>query len=115
MRQCSSRFAAARVPLTRLRLSIPDDNNFYVRARGSIADLEKAFRLQLNDYQVQGQTLRANATNPYIEGPAAAPVQVVSGLDSGRFAHPFWMRPANLVSSTTSISSQAAECRLCMR
>jgi subtilase family serine protease len=78
-------------------------NNFYVRARGTIADIENAFHVQLNNYQVGDQTLRANASDPYIEGSAAVLVQVVSGLDNGGFEHPLNLRPASLASSPGSI------------
>jgi subtilase family serine protease len=82
-------------------------NNFYVRAQGTIADIENAFHVQLNDYRVGDQVLRANASNPYVEGPTAALVQVVSGLDNGGFEHPFAMRPASLASSSSSILNRA--------
>jgi subtilase family serine protease len=71
-------------------------DNFYVRARGAIADVENAFHVELVDYQVGNQTLRSNAGDPYVEGPAAALVQVVSGLDNGGFRYPFQARPARL-------------------
>ncbi|MGB0009092.1 MAG: protease pro-enzyme activation domain-containing protein, partial [Candidatus Sulfotelmatobacter sp.] len=63
-------------------------NNFYVRAQGTVADVESAFHVQLNNYQVGDKVLVANASNPYVTGPAAALVQAVSGLDSGTFDHP---------------------------
>jgi subtilase family serine protease len=77
-------------------------HNFYVRARGTVANVEKVFRVQLNDYQVGGQILRANASDPYVEGLAAPFVQVVSGLDSGAFVHPLDVQPTNLGSSSSS-------------
>ena len=73
-----------------------DPNNFYVRAHGTIAEVENAFHVKLNDYQVGTQTLRANASDPYIDGPAAALVQAVSGLDSGGFTHPLDLKPTSL-------------------
>ncbi|HVR26803.1 MAG TPA: S53 family peptidase [Candidatus Polarisedimenticolia bacterium] len=75
-------------------------NHFYVRARGTVADAENAFHVQLNNYQVGGKILWANASDPYVTGPAAALVQAVSGLDSGRFEHPLDIRPASLSPST---------------
>jgi subtilase family serine protease len=78
-------------------------NNFYVRARGKVADVESAFQVQLNSYQVGSQIFRANATDPYIDGPAAALVQAVSGLDNGGFTHPVDLRPAS-PSSITPLS-----------
>jgi subtilase family serine protease len=77
-------------------------NNFYVRARGTVADIEKAFHVQLNNYQVGNQVLRSNASDPYIEGPAAPLVQVVSGLDSGAFQYSFQVRPTNPGNSTSN-------------
>lgn len=81
-------------------------DNFYVCAQGTIADVEKAFHVSLNEYQVGSQTLRANASNPYIEGPAAALVQAVSGLDNGQFTHPLDTWPSNPGPKTNSLSSR---------
>jgi subtilase family serine protease len=75
-------------------------NNFYVRARGTVADVESAFHVQLNNYQVDSKVLVANASDPYVTGPAAALVQAVSGLDSGGFEHPLDLRPASLSPTT---------------
>jgi subtilase family serine protease len=61
--------------------------NLYVRARGAVADVEKAFHVQLNKYQVGGRTIRANAGDPYVEGAAGALVRAISGLDAGEFEH----------------------------
>jgi subtilase family serine protease len=66
--------------------------NFYVRARGTVADVERAFHVQLNDYRVHGKTVRANASDPYVEGAAGQLVRAVSGLDSGGFEHSFIVR-----------------------
>lgn len=82
-------------------------NNFYVRARGEVGDVEKAFHVQLNRYQVGNQVLRANASDPYIEGPAAELVQLVSGLDSGGFTYSFRLRTNDFAANSTSRLSQA--------
>src|SRR5215469_3573859 len=37
-----------------------DPHNFFVRARGSVGDVEKAFHVVLNNYEVLGKTIRAN-------------------------------------------------------
>ncbi len=47
-------------------------SNFYVRARGTVADVEKAFQVQLNNYQVGEKTIRGNASDPRVEEPAGA-------------------------------------------
>ena len=71
-------------------------DNLYVRAQGTVADVESAFHVQLNYYQVGTQTLRANSSDPYVDGPAAFLVQTVSGLDTGGFEHPVAMRSPGL-------------------
>lgn len=76
-------------------------SNFYVRARGTVADVEKAFQVQLNHYQFHDKTTRANASDPYVEGPAGALTRAVSGLDNGGFEQPYVLR-------TNSIGSTAA-------
>jgi subtilase family serine protease len=84
-------------------------DNFYVRAQGTVADVESAFHVQLNDYQVGDQLLRANSNDPYVEGPAAFLVQAVSGLDTGGFEHPVAMRTLGLglASNRTDFSAAA--------
>ena len=68
-------------------------NNFFVRARGTVADVENTFHVVLNNYQVRGKTVRANDRDPYIDGAAAPLVRSISGLDSGEFEHPMMTRP----------------------
>ncbi len=77
-------------------------NNFYVRARGTVGDVEKAFQTTLNTYQVGGKTLRANAGDPYVAGPAGALVRAISGLDSGEFEHTLMAKPTLTGSKSTS-------------
>jgi subtilase family serine protease len=69
-------------------------NNFYVRARGTVGEIENAFHVTLNNYQVRGKTIRANDRDPFIEGEAGALVRSVSGLDSGKYEHPAMARPS---------------------
>jgi subtilase family serine protease len=61
-------------------------NNFYVRMRGTAADVERAFQVKLNYYNAGGTTLRANSADPYIDGSIADLVQSVAGLDTAQFA-----------------------------
>jgi len=70
-------------------------NNFFLRARGTVDDVEKAFHVQLNNYQVHDKVIRANANDPYVEGPAGVLVRAISGLDTGEYEHPVIARPAN--------------------
>jgi subtilase family serine protease len=72
-----------------------DPNRFYVRANATIAQAEKIFHVTINDYQVGGRTLRANAGDPVIAGPAGALVQAVSGFDSAVFQQTLKLPPAS--------------------
>ena len=71
-----------------LRVVRVGGDNFFVRARGTVGDVERAFHVQLNNYQVRDKVIRANASDPYVEGEAAPLVRVVTGLDSGKYEHP---------------------------
>lgn len=71
-------------------------NNFFVRARGTVSDVQSAFHVQLNKYQVLGKVIRANDRDPYVEGEAAALVRSVSGLDTGKYEHPAMSRTSSL-------------------
>jgi subtilase family serine protease len=79
-------------------------NNFYVRARGSVGDVEKAFQVQLNNYQVGDKTIRANSGDPYVEGAAGTLVRAVSGLDTGEFKHTLIARPTSFAGSNSAAS-----------
>jgi subtilase family serine protease len=70
--------------------------DFYVRAQGTVGDVEKAFQVQLNNYQVLGKTIRANAGDPSVEGAAGVLVRAVSGLDTDGFEQPYIIRSASL-------------------
>ncbi|MGB9283792.1 MAG: S53 family peptidase, partial [Candidatus Sulfotelmatobacter sp.] len=83
-------------------------DNFFVRARGTVGDVEKAFHVQLNNYQVRDTVIRANAGDPYVEGDAAPLVRVVTGLDSGEYEHPAVQRGAKVPASKSDLSMMAS-------
>jgi len=60
-------------------------DNFFVRVRGTVNQVQQAFQVSLHNFQVNGKTLRANMHDPVITGPAAALVRGVEGLDSGAY------------------------------
>ncbi len=68
-------------------------NNFFVRARGTVGDVETALHVQLNNYQVHGKVIRSNDTDPYVDGAAAPLVRSIAGLNSGQYEHPAVARP----------------------
>src|SRR5580692_3752183 len=83
-------------------------SNFYVRARGTVGDVEKAFQVQLNNYQVGDKTIRANAGDPYVEGAAGPLVRAVSGLDTEEFEHPLMAKPTSIGGSNSAAAQAAA-------
>ena len=98
-----------------LKIVKMDPINFFVRARGTVGEVQDAFHVTLNKYEVHGKTVRANDRDPYIEGAAAPIVRSVSGLDSGEYEHPLMSRsvltgqkPASKPAVVTSNASPVA-------
>ena len=77
-----------------LTISSVDKNNHYVMAQGRVADVQDAFKVQINRFKINGEVHRANLTEPVIEGPAAAVVAAVQGLDDFRYQS-YARRPIN--------------------
>jgi subtilase family serine protease len=71
-------------------------DNFYVRARGTVGQVSSAFHVSLNNYQVNGKTVRANASDPVVRGNAASLVASVAGLDNLSYTHPAVTRSTGL-------------------
>ncbi len=84
-------------------------DNFFVRASGTVRDVQTAFHVQLNNYSVLGKVIRANASDPYIDDEAANLVFTISGLDTGVYEHPLMQRPAlPSVSQQTNTAMKSA-------
>ncbi len=84
-------------------------DNMFVRARGTVGDVETAFHVVLNNYEVNGKTIRANDRDPYVDDAAAELVSTVSGLDTGEFEHPLMTRtPRFAPTQSTSAAATAA-------
>ncbi len=55
-------------------------NNWYVKAQGTVGDIEKAFHVQIDNFTVSGTTFRSNTANPQIvNGPGN--IDAITGLD----------------------------------
>ena len=68
-----------------LTISSADKNNHYISARGRIADVQDAFKVQINRFKINGEIHRANMTEPAIDGPAGTVVAAVQGLNDLRY------------------------------
>jgi subtilase family serine protease len=62
--------------------------NLFVRGRGTLGVVSKAFQVEIDNYQLNGQTFRANTSDPYVDGAAGPLVGAVYGLDNLQFQHP---------------------------
>jgi subtilase family serine protease len=87
-----------------LKIVTVGPDNFFVRARGTVGQVETAFQVKLNNYQVRDEVIRANDRNPYVDGAAAPLVRAVSGLDTGKYEHPAMARPTTLPSVKDAVS-----------
>jgi subtilase family serine protease len=73
--------------------------NMYVRARGTVASVNKAFHTELYDFTFKGQTYYANVSDPVIAGAAGPLTGAVYGLHNLQYTHP---------NATRSVSAKAA-------
>jgi subtilase family serine protease len=82
-------------------------NRLYVRAQGTVRDVESAFQVHINNYQVGGKTLRANDVDPFIAGAAAEFVTAISGLDTAQFEHELRARsvPASRTAGPVAVTT----------
>ncbi len=67
-----------------LAVTAVDKFNYTVSAQGTIADIQKAFGVQINRFLVNGETRYANANNPSIPAQLAGVVGSISGLHEAR-------------------------------
>ncbi len=73
-----------RQELTKHGLTIvsTDAFGFSVRARGTLADVERAFNTEIHQFQFQGRTFRTNVQDARLSGDAAEYVASVAGIES---------------------------------
>jgi subtilase family serine protease len=74
--------ATVRQHLTSNNLTVlsTDKLNHVVTARGTVADVQRAFNVQLNQVSINGNTHRMAASEPLVTGPAAKLIANVQGL-----------------------------------
>jgi subtilase family serine protease len=70
------------------------ENNLYVKAQGTAADLQKAFHVQINNYTLNGASYRSNTSDPSVDNSSNGLVAAVTGLDDFGF-QPKFVRPVN--------------------
>lgn len=68
------------------------DNNAYVKAQGTIADVQKAFHVQIHNYSFHGQSYRSNKADPSVNSTSGGHIAAITGLDDFGF-QPNVVRP----------------------
>src|SRR5207302_2074286 len=75
-----------------LRVVAVEEGRLYVRAEGTIADVQNAFHVAIHNYTSGGRSFRSNVADPVVDEPAGSVVAAVSGL-SEHHMHPQHVRP----------------------
>src|SRR2546423_15562039 len=57
------------------------ENNIYIRAHGSIADIQKAFHVSIHNYTFAGKMYRSNGVDPAIADTCGSFIAAVMGMD----------------------------------
>src|SRR6266516_1783050 len=67
-------------------------NNLLIDATGSVAQVEQAFNIQINNYQEGNQTFYSNATSPSIPTSISPLITSIGGLDNSVLYQPLYRR-----------------------
>ncbi len=92
-----------------LKIVTVGPGNLFVRARGTVRDVESAFKVNINSYLVSGKTIRSNSGNPTLETALAPLVRHVSGLDNAEYTHPVATRSSLATSGKGNVAGVAAD------
>ena len=65
-------------------LSVAEDN-FYVKAQGTVGQIENAFAVQIHNYNLNGASFRSNTADPSINDARGGLVAAITGLDDFGF------------------------------
>ncbi len=87
-----------------LKVQTVAENNFYVTAQGTVADVSKAFHVDIHNYNLNGTQYRSNKNNPSTGDSMGPHIAAITGMDNYSFqphyamasdaqGHPAAMRP----------------------
>jgi subtilase family serine protease len=65
-----------------LSISAVDKSNHFISAQGRVSDVQSAFHVQINRFQVNGQIHRANLSEPVLDASIAPLVKAIQGLNN---------------------------------
>ena len=61
------------------------ENNLFVKVQGTVADVQKAFHLQIHSFGVGGATFRSNTGDPSVNATPGNHIAAITGLDDFGF------------------------------
>jgi subtilase family serine protease len=61
------------------------ENNLYIKAQGTAAAIQNAFKVQIHNYNLNGSPYRSNTGDPTIADPRAGLIAGITGLDDYGF------------------------------
>jgi len=61
------------------------ENNMYVKVQGTVSDIQKAFHVQIHQYNFNGSLHRSNTADPSINDSSGAHIAAVTGMDDYGF------------------------------
>ncbi len=57
------------------------ENNLYVKVQGAVADVQKAFHVQIDSYNLDGAIYRSNTGDASVNDPAGGLIAAITGMD----------------------------------
>ena len=69
----------------RLTVLAVAENNMFIKVQGTVGDIEKAFHVQIDNYNFNGVTYRSNKGNPSVNSVSGAHVAAITGMDDFGF------------------------------
>jgi subtilase family serine protease len=91
-----------------LKVVTTGPNNFFVRGEGTLGNVQKAFHVQIENFNVRGTTYRGNTTDPVVDGAAGALTAAVKGLDNLTFKHHLVAQPKSFAARKTPAGVSAS-------
>jgi subtilase family serine protease len=61
------------------------ENNLYIKAQGSVDDIQKAFNVQIHSYQKTGANYHSNTADPSVNDSSRGLIAAITGLDDYGF------------------------------
>jgi hypothetical protein len=69
------------------------ENNMYIKVEGTVDAIQKAFHVQIDNYNFKGNTYRSNKADPSVGNPAGGNIAAITGMDDLGF-RPAFVEPS---------------------